>query len=134
MPSQTFYESPINKELESKIEKLLMDHEIIKEDMDGAEAASILSLYLKRALEYGLRHYNKPSELQTQVEITNTLLNEISRLTEDEGLAKWLLAESRVLKAIATKPVDKKLLLEKIPQTSLSKSSLFTGSQSEPQV
>ncbi len=134
MPTQNFYESPINKSLEAKLEKMLIDHEIIKEDMDGAEAASILSLYLKRALEYGLRHYSKQSELQTQVDITNLLLGELSRLTEDEGLEDWLLTESRLLKVIASKPVDKKLLLEKIPQTSLSKSSLFTGSQSEPQV
>ena len=43
MPNPNFYDSPINKTLESKLEKMLMDHEIIK-NMDGAEAASILAL------------------------------------------------------------------------------------------
>ena len=62
------------------------------------------------------------------MDIPNHLLVEVSRLTEDEVLEDKLLTESRVLKVIASKPVDKKLLLEKIPQTSLSKSRLFTGS------
>ena len=79
MPNQNFYDSQINKALESKLEKMLMNHEIIKENMDGAEAASILALYLKKALEYGLRHYSKPEELYKQLEISNTLISEIMR-------------------------------------------------------
>lgn len=129
-----FYDTPINKSLELKLEKLLMDHEIIKENMDGAEAASILALYLKRALEYGLRHYSKPEELVKQLEISNSLISEIMRMTEDESLDDWLIKSPEILKAIAPKPMDRELLKEKIPMTSLSKSSLFTGNQHEPQV
>lgn len=134
MPTQNFYESPINKSLELKLEKLLMDHEIIKENMDGAEAASILALYLKKALEYGLRHYTKPEELYKQLEISNTLISEIMRMTEDDSLEAWQIMKPELLRATAPKPVDRELLRDKIPQTSLSKSSLFTGNQHEPQV
>ena len=63
MSTQHFYESPINKALEAKIEKMLKDHEIIKHDMDSTEVSGLLSLYMKRALEYALRHYTKPTEL-----------------------------------------------------------------------
>ena len=70
MPNPNFYDSPINKALESKLEIMLMDHEIIKENMDGSQAASILPLYLKRALVYWLRHYTKPEELYKQLEIS----------------------------------------------------------------
>ena len=134
MPNPNFYDSPINKALESKLEKMLMDHEIIKEKMDGAEAASILALYLKKALEYGLRHYSKPEELYKQLEISNTLISEIMRMTEDDSLEAWQIMKPELLRATALKPVDRQLLRDKIPQTSLSKSSLFTGNQHEPQV
>ena len=134
MSNQFFYESPINKALEEKIKKLLMDHEVIKHEMESVEAAGILALYIKRALEFGLRHYTKDNELQKQLDITNNLINEIGRLTEDNAIEEWLLTEGQILKAIAKKPINKKLLSDKIPQTSISKSSLFTGSQSEPQV
>ncbi len=134
MSNQFFYESPINKALEEKIKKLLMDHEVIKHEMESVEAAGILALYIKRALEFGLRHYTKDNELQKQLDITNNLINEIGRLTEDNAIEEWLLTEGQILKAIAKKPINKKLLSDKIPQTSMSKSSLFTGSQSEPQV
>lgn len=134
MPGPKFYESPINKSIEAKLEELLMNHEIIKENMDGAEAASILALYLKRALEYGLRHYTKPEELYKQLEISNTLISEIMRMTEDNSLDAWQIMRPEILKATALKPIDRELLRDKIPQTSLSKSSLFTGNQHEPQV
>lgn len=129
-----FYESPINKSIAEKIEKLLLDHEIIKQNMDSSEASSILALYLKRALEYGLRHYTKPEDLERQLEISNALILEIMRMTDDESLADWAIISPEILRAIAAKPINLSTLREKIPQTSLSKSSLFTGNQHEPQV
>lgn len=134
MSNTSFYESPITKALKEKLEKLLIDHEIIKEQMDGTEASSVLALYLKKALEYGLRHYSNPEELTKQLDITNILIGNIMNLTEDVSLEKWQIVEPFLLRAIAKKPIEKSLLRDKIPRTSISKSSLFTGNQHEPQV
>lgn len=134
MKVSNFYESPINLDLSNISFHSHVKLEAIKVHMDATEAASILSLYLKRAVEYGLRHYSKADELHIQVDIANALIHEVKKLTEDESLEGWQIVRPEILKAIVTKPFNRDEILDMIPQTSLSKSTLFTGNQHEPQV
>ncbi len=134
MGNTLFFDSPISKKWQQRLDEQIASCEIIQESMENVEAMAVFSLYLKRALQYGLRHYTKPEDLQKQLEIANVLIEDIQRLTKDNSLEEWLLQNSNRLKVIAPKPADKGLLNDMYPKTSLAMNTLFTGNQHEPQV
>ncbi|NPE23910.1 restriction endonuclease PLD domain-containing protein, partial [Fusibacter sp. A1] len=86
------------------------------------------------AVEHGLRHYKKKEELNEQLMIANQLICRLKELTKDDSLEEWLIEESKVLRGSYDKHIKLEVFKESIPLSSISKSSLFTGSKGDPQV
>lgn len=129
------YEQVISKELQRLLRRLEADHEILVDKIDAAEAGTIFATYLKTLSEKGLKHFRTDPEAgHRQMEIINALINLLAQLTDDPDFYDMAIAENRLLKGIYPKPIDRRALQQIIPTTSISQTSLFTGSPNEPQV
>lgn len=134
MPTLKLYEHLITKLLAKKLDESRHDHKLFIEELDSTESSSILALYLKNAVEHGLRHYKKQVELNEQLRIANGLISRLKELTQDDSLEDWLIAESKVLRGMYDGHLQEDVFKENIPLSSISKSSLFTGGKGDPQV
>ncbi len=134
MASLKLYETLITKLLSARIGQLPESERLLIENLDATESGTVFALYMKAALEHGLRHYKKKEALSDQLSITNELIARLAELTLDEELDAWLIEEAKLLRASVDIPMKESEIKERIPQTSAARSSLFTGNRHEPQV
>lgn len=120
------YEEVLNEQLSKELRDI-QDNRKYLENIDPAEAASILAAYAARAIESKL---NQLDDLNAQIESVNSLL-------EDLNLSKIDPAGKQLLGILDDKDIysaGKKAKDIPRPQSSMSKSSLFTASGNEPPV
>lgn len=129
------YEQVINEEISNRLKEINLEKYILeKENIDVWEARIILSNYLsdvtKKALTYIRENNDSDKEaLLSQIKAANELIKLLSNISkEDELLNYEILEEGEVLKSLYSKIKEKNVR----PVTSLSQSSLFTGSFKEP--
>jgi len=131
------YEQVINKEIDGELlrtEKLAYTAPI-----DAAEASKVLAQYVASVVERGLEKAKDDGGLSAQVELVNQVITAVSAQTRDadfDGLsvaqrAEQLLALFERKNTVLS--IDEKAAVTR-PETSLARSSLFTGAVHEPQL
>jgi len=137
MLKQGIYEQVINREIGRKIDN---DTEIFKAvgKIDTAEASKILAKYMTEVIEKGLDNIkDNEKDLSSQIRLVNELVNTIIKETGDQDLEE-LSVDERAEQLLAI--LDNKNNINSIvknseiirPETSISVTSLFTGSGHEP--
>lgn len=135
MLPEGLYEQVISKALEKKLSEDA-DIEYDTVSIDNAEAPSILSKYIAEIVEKGLMQV-KGNSISKQLLLINKIISAITEATGDdefegdsvEEKAKQLMAVVKRQNNIAA--VTGEIDIPR-PETSLSTSSLFTGSLNEP--
>ncbi len=134
------YEQVIDHLMQTLIQELKQAGHIVETSpIDVAESSGILALYLQQIVAAVLKRQGGTSALQRRVEIVNALVETLAReIGEPElrgarvhGAAEMLLAvfdNRQAVSAFTKQPHTRKMR----PLGSLSQSSLFTGSPSEP--
>ena len=126
------YEQVINSITSERLKELSREA-YSKDKIDPAEGKAILSRYVSEALEAGLLtifEKHKEMGLEEQVSLCNELIQYISKKVNDEELLKFKIEDISEQLFLVNK--DGALRKENRPETSLSISSLFTGSRSDP--
>ena len=135
MLKRGLYEQVINKSLDRELERS-DDIAASTGKLDGAEAPQILSHYISELVEKGLRQVSS-DDISGQLSLANRIVSAIADVTGDSDFDGMSVAErAEQLLAVA----EKKNTLTAVtgefspvrPETSLSASSLFTGSIHEP--
>ncbi|WXR62626.1 DUF3427 domain-containing protein [Peptostreptococcaceae bacterium AGR-M142] len=133
-----FYEQIINKKINEEIKNNSNEIDVYKDKVNTNDSSAVLSTYLSYVFKKGLNYFkSKEEDLVTQVNIANKLIDEFSKLVDDEEFKNYKIENNNMLKAVFEKtPIKKDLKdIEKLkPITSIAKSSLFTGANSEPTV
>ena len=131
------YEQPINHRLQKHLDNLPDHYDIKKEKIDEAELPLILANLIQQETLKSLKRVTGTKRYLKQLELVNQLLNNMAEFTEDEDFK-----ESQM--CIKTKPeslsavVNTSLFPGKKaggiirPGSSLTQSTLFTGSRIEP--
>ena len=101
--------------------------------IDSSESESILSHYMQNALEYGLKvikeKAGKDNGVKNEIMACNILLDKLHELANDDLLTKWKIGkDGEELLSIWDKTIEKK----RRPISSISVSSIFTGSKKDP--
>ncbi len=143
MLKEGLYEAIINKELNEKLNEL-KEIQIEKQKIDIEEAKNILSRYIgqitKKALSY-IREDTKNSKeeeiILKQIKACNEIINILSEVSNENSLKEYNISEkAEVLMSLYSKinsirAINKGMRVIR-PTTSISESSLFTGSYLEP--
>lgn len=101
--------------------------------IDSAESESVLSHYMQDALEYGLKVIKikggKENGVKDEITACNILLDKLRDLAEDDLISQWKVGEDgEELLSIWDRTIQKK----RRPVSSISVSSIFTGSKKDP--
>lgn len=129
------YEQVISKALNEEIKRNIDDIDVFKENIDHADASTILSTYLKYVIKKGLNYYKSSKEdVVKQIEVVNMIISEFSNLIDDEEFNNYKIDEYNLLRGIFNKEFASINKDKLYPITSIAKSSLFTGASSEPTV
>ena len=139
---QGLYEQVINKEILEEINSLDKENFIIdKEKIDKEEAKVILSQYIEKVIRKSLNYIrDKEKEdsekLIKQIEACNDIINILSKVSDEDDIKKYEIDKNgEILNSLYEKINNSRALTNKKavrPLTSLSQSSLFTGSTQEP--
>ncbi|WP_202076532.1 DEAD/DEAH box helicase [Caldalkalibacillus salinus] len=141
MLKKGLYEEIINKQLREELKHLDDTYDIEKESIDVEDARKVLSAYIshvtRRALHYVRDQEKDPSDaLLAQIKTCNDIIQTLSeKLDEDEFNSLHIEEKGEVLHSVYSKlnTIDKMKNSKPIrPVTPLSQSSLFTGSNFEP--
>lgn len=128
------YESAISKALKNQLE-LHHGLTIDKEDIDQAVASQILATYLSSILEKGFDYYRSgPEDLFQQIEIANRIIASFAEQIGDGEFLDYVIDEEELLRGIYDPNVEMKEVDRIRPLTSVARSSLFTGTKTEPSV
>lgn len=142
MLKEGIYEEIINSKLKKQLEELSIDYyEIGKENIDVEEARKVLSSYIsevtRRALRYARENASDDKEaLLSQIRTCNDVISILSdRLDGDEFDKLKISEEGEILTSVyakinSLKSIKKESVIR--PITPISQSSLFTGSNYEP--
>lgn len=134
------YEKVINKELQEQLNKI-KDLQIEKAPVDRAEAHKILTKYISDIVEKSLVQIGEDSKNEEQVanevQFVNKLIAVIKGDERFAGLGDVTVPEyaEELLLLLNTKSMTKTFNNKTVyirPETSLARSSLFTGSHNEP--
>ena len=128
------YESLINKEIEKKIKACEQTNNVHQENLNSSTSGALISSYIKLVIENGLRHYKNPEDLTKQIDIANSIIDNIKQLVEDQEIEKFKIKEEKLLRGITSNLITEEEFSKVIPITSVAKTSLFTGNQHEPSV
>ena len=136
MLKEGIYEQLITSSLKKKIEGLSSEKFFIAQALiDKEEAAKILSDYLIRLIQLALKELKK-EDIKKQVKFCNEIIQFVDEKLNLDANDSLIYFEGQILTAVLTKigKTDKQILDDlnrKIPQTGLSVSNLFTGSNSD---
>ncbi|MEG0221980.1 MAG: DUF3427 domain-containing protein [Clostridia bacterium] len=139
------YEEIINNKIFKELEELDNDKMLIgKDKLDSEEAKIFLSQYIckitKNALQY-LREDSENDEIDEskayilkQIELCNEIIDLLKeKLKKDEFEELKIAKDAEVLSCVFSKINNKKEIKDIVrPATSISQTTLFTGSKSEP--
>jgi len=129
------YEQVINKAINDEIKKNINDLDVYKEKIDHTDSSNILSSYLKYVLNNGLDYYKSSKmDLEKQIEVVNMLISEFSKIIKDGDFNNYQIDEDNLLRGVFNRDIIKKDVNKIYPITSIAKSSLFTGANTEPTV
>lgn len=135
MLPEGLYEQVISKALDKKLsEDSGIKYDV--EQIDNAEAPSILSKYIAEIAEKGLMQV-QGDDISGQISLANKIISVITEATGDDEFDGTSVEEkAQQLLAVVKKKNNIAAVTDKIdihrPETSLSASSLFTGSLNEP--
>lgn len=138
MLKEGIYEQLINSFINSELAELSDNKFIEKSRVGSDEAARLLSLYLNEIIEKSLENIkNQGKGLEGQLELVNRILDSIGNgdgyrpyVNHKQGnIVEKLLA--LIDRRDSFDPTEKKFHVER-PLSSISQSSLFTGSSREP--
>lgn len=139
---QGIYEQVINNEITTELEVIDINNLLIsKENIDNQEAKVILSQYIEGVIRKSLNYIrDKEKEdndkLLKQIEVCNKIINILAKEANEDDIKKYKIDESgELLTSLYLKLNNKRALRndEAVrPITSISQSSLFTGSIMEP--
>ncbi len=132
------YEQVINKLITEEITALQDTKIINKDNIEESESNKILAAYFQEVTRKALSYVKKGngSKVLNQVAICNKLISLLREETEEESLNDYIInEESKILlevleKMNSSRNIKKDAVIR--PTTSLSRSSLFTGSMIEP--
>ncbi len=132
------YEQVINKELDAELSST--DKVSKTEPIDNAEASKVLAKYVAEVVERGLENLKENGgDLSDQVKLANQIITTIQEETREADLNLLSVAErAEQLFALFDRKnsiwaVDDRAEIVR-PQTSIARSSLFTGAVHEPQM
>lgn len=139
---QGIYEQVINNEIINELEALDINNLLIsKEDIDNEEAKVILSQYIEGVIRKSLNYIrDKEKEdndkLLKQIEVCNKIINILAKEANEDDIKKYKIDESGELLTSLYLKINNKRTINNgkavRPITSISQSSLFTGSIMEP--
>ncbi len=141
MVKQGIYEQIINQELKYELNKIDNSFDIGKEPLDVEEARKMLASYISVVTRRALRFVRESESddkqaLLQQIQTCNSIISILSeKLNEEEFDSLKIAEEGEVLTYIYSKINSvKSIMKEEVirPVTSMSESSLFTGSSFEP--
>ncbi|TAJ09205.1 DUF3427 domain-containing protein [Marinilabiliaceae bacterium JC017] len=129
------YEALINKLLKNRLNEIEKEQYYINEvKVDKAEASKVLSNYIVNVIHQALSQVIGNDVIERQIEICNKIIHLLREQLDDEDFDDNLIdAEGRILSAVFNE-LDAGILdfdkyLKRItPQSGLSQSELFTGS------
>lgn len=134
------YEQVINTEIKTEL-SAASEAEKYVEKIDGAEASSILSQYVSEVLKKSLDRISDGDDVSSQVNLVNKIVELISSETSMDDMKSFEVdsgAEQLLALLASDDPLvkigQKKAKDVARPETSISQSSLFTGSIHEPQM
>lgn len=136
MLKEGIYEQLITTSLQEKIAGLSSEKFFVAQTpIDKEEAANILSKYLINLIQLALREL-KGDSIRRQVEFTNEVIRFMDEKVNFDSNDSLVTIEGKILNAVLDKigKTDRQLEVElnrKIPQTGLTVSNLFTGSNSD---
>ena len=125
------YEKVINNALKIAIDDIDQKKFIIDtRKIESADSESVLSHYMQKALEYGLKVIKKKSDekntVRDEIQVCNALLDKLHELSGDEVISQWKIGkDGEELLSIW----DKTIKNRRRPISSISVSSIFTGSK-----
>lgn len=103
--NEGLYEQLINKLIETKLDGLdTQKYFIEKKTIDKSEASIILSRYLSNTIRIALDQLKGDDKLEKQIQISNKVIQLISKELEDEIFQEDLIqTEATILRAIYSK-------------------------------
>lgn len=132
------YEQIINEAISEALESFAEDS-VEKREIEKEEGPSILARYMQKALEYGLNIIKERTrsqkgdgkQLNSEIKACNDILHLLSDITNEKEILKWKIGkDGEQLYSIWNKLVNESKRKNR-PNTSLSISSLLTGSSKE---
>lgn len=133
------YEQIVNADLRSELAAIPAERKFL-EKIDTAEASQIIAKYISAVVKKGLDNIaDNGGELKEQIAFANQIVDLIERTTNDSYFKSLEIDPSSEILLALLKEHDPLLLTGGIrklkrPETSIAKSSLFTGAASEPQL
>lgn len=140
------YEQTISQALRGKINEASSSQDVFEGNIDSAEASRILSAYVERAVRQSLDGVSGKDALQRQVKIVNSIIKNMAESVspDDPELGLSIAADevdspARQLLSVRDRmnsvgPATGRTLSFVRPDTSIARTSLFTGSAHEPQL
>ena len=124
------YEQPINHLLESILQNLDENHSKTTRPLTTADSRHILAKYLTEIIEKALQNVGDNDHLlENQISTANEIIRLLSDRAEDKDLTEYQITKDN---AELLSIYHKKTGEIPRPETSLSTSTLFTGSKLEP--
>ncbi|WOF16789.1 NgoFVII family restriction endonuclease [Methanoplanus sp. FWC-SCC4] len=135
--SDGIYEQIINNYISEKLKSADSDSKLVeKERIDKDDSQKILSDYLSLIIRTSLGYIKeKDGTLEKQISVCNNLIKYLAEETKEDSLNHCLIGKNgEILLSLFDKMDYPSISQKKIsrPETSISKSSLFTGSALEP--
>ena len=129
------YEQVINQAIDSGLQQIDRNENLVDiADIDAAEAQHILSDYIAKVVEQGLfyiRDEYKEQSKSIQIAACNEIIKKLSELTKSDDILEWKIGDKGQQLFAVVKKTEQKIK-DNRPVTSLSISTLFTGSKLEP--
>lgn len=133
------YEQVVNADLHSELFVIPAERKFL-EKIDIAEASQVIAKYITAVVKKGLDNVvDNGGDLKDQISLANQIVDIIENITENSYFKSLAIDPSSEILLALLKEQDPLLLtggIKKLkrPETSIAKSSLFTGAISEPQL
>ena len=132
--SPGIYEQVVSVKVKQEIEEAIRTGQLppTTHPIDPIEAKHVLSQYVSTIIEKslaGLQRTDQTEYLDKQVSIINQIISLLAKLAENDDLKQDHVADGKELLAIPSSAQTHEIVR---PETSISTSTLFTGSKLEP--